>query len=220
MDNPNYCRTQPCNNCPYRKDAPVKHWSILEFKDLVASENNYIGKVYGCHKADGHVCVGWLMNQDKRAFPSIALRMSLSEAKITREYLDKLSCKSEMFASVKEMCIANYKHLNKLFKNRPTVGININTMAKIYIIGNIEKGIIEIDADLENVSHDGYLELSPQIRQEYKFLQYRLHKKEWSTDLNSAKIQANKNVKSTIKRLQSQIIKISAEIEKLKNTKF
>lgn len=75
-------------------------------------------------------------------------------------------------------------------------------MAKIYIIGNIEKGIIEIDADLENVSHDGYLELSPQIRQEYKFLQYRLHKKEWSTDLNSAKIQANKNVKSTIKRLQ------------------
>lgn len=107
-----YCRTQPCNNCPYRLDAPLQHWSIDEFKDLMASDNDYMGKVYGCHKNDGHVCVGWLMNQDKRRLPSIALRISLSTNKVTREYLDKLHCKSGLFESIEEMAVANFPEIN------------------------------------------------------------------------------------------------------------
>ena len=32
--------TQPCSNCPYRKDAPVKHWHKTELA------NKYKGTAY------------------------------------------------------------------------------------------------------------------------------------------------------------------------------
>lgn len=103
----------PCNNCPYLKSAPRQHWSIEEFKDLIASDNDYFGKVYGCHKNDGSVCVGWLINQDDRRLPSIALRMALSNNKVSMEYLDNLSRKKEMFKTIKEMSEANYPELKQ-----------------------------------------------------------------------------------------------------------
>lgn len=104
-------KKQPCNNCPYRKDAPLRYWSILEFAQLLKSEREQLGTVYGCHKKDDHVCVGWLMNQDERGFPSIALRVALMKHKVSREYLDSLSCPSEMFRTVGAMCKANYSSL-------------------------------------------------------------------------------------------------------------
>lgn len=106
-----YYKKQPCNNCPYRLDAPTAYWSIEEFKQLLASEDLQLGSVYGCHKKDGHVCVGWLMDQDKRNFPSIMLRISLSKNNVTREYLDSLSCIGGLYESVDEMCEANYPEL-------------------------------------------------------------------------------------------------------------
>jgi hypothetical protein len=101
------CKT-PCKNCPYRKDAPLQLWSVEEFKDLAENDSNYMGKVYGCHKKNGSVCVGWLMDQDKRYFPSIALRLSLAKNNITRVYLDALRCKSPLYSSIQEMSAANY----------------------------------------------------------------------------------------------------------------
>lgn len=112
MPTKQYCKTSPCKNCPYRKDAPLRHWSIEEFKDLLAKEMDYFGSVYNCHKQDGTICTGWLMNQDKRRFPSIALRLSLSKNKIDRSILDKLHFKSEMYDTVEEMCYTNYPELN------------------------------------------------------------------------------------------------------------
>jgi hypothetical protein len=106
-----YTKRQPCNNCPYRKDAPLAHWSIEEFKQLLEWEDSQLGTVYGCHKKDGSVCIGWLMNQDERDFPSIMLRISLSRHGITREYLDSLTCPSERFDTVQEMCAANFPEL-------------------------------------------------------------------------------------------------------------
>jgi hypothetical protein len=82
--------TTPCNNCPYRKDAPLQHWSEDEFKDLIKNDGDYMGTVYGCHKNNGTVCVGWLINQDERGFPSIALRLKLSKDKVSHAYLNKL----------------------------------------------------------------------------------------------------------------------------------
>jgi Family of unknown function (DUF6283) len=114
---PDYCRTQPCNNCPYRLDAPLQYWSIDEFIDLVKSDSDYMGKVYGCHKNDGHVCVGWLIDQDNRNFPSIALRISLSANKVTREFLDKLHCKTGLFKNIKEMANANFEELKDTLPN-------------------------------------------------------------------------------------------------------
>lgn len=108
-------RKSPCNNCPYRKDAPRRHWSIEEFRDLMIKDADYMGVTYGCHKKDDHVCVGWLMDQDKRGFPSLVLRMTLSKLRIDRTYLDNLASPSEMFKSIREMAIANFQIL-KIFK--------------------------------------------------------------------------------------------------------
>lgn len=106
--NNSYKKRTPCNNCPYRKDAPLAHWSVEEFKHLMETEKDQLGTVYGCHKNDGSVCIGWLMNQDERDFPSIALRISLSANNIDRKYLDSLHCNVPRFASVEEMCKANF----------------------------------------------------------------------------------------------------------------
>lgn len=106
-----YTRKNPCNDCPYRKDAPLMKWSIEEFKDLIQKDNDYFGSIYGCHKKDGHICVGWLADQDNRNFPSIALRMSLSKNNINRVYLDSIHGK-EMYSSIQEMSTANYPEIN------------------------------------------------------------------------------------------------------------
>lgn len=109
----NFTRYQPCNDCPYRKDAPLQKWSVEEFKRLVEMDGDQFGSTYGCHKKDDHVCVGWLIDQDRRFFPSISLRFHLAKNNITREYLDRLKSPSELYTSIKEMCIANYP---KFFK--------------------------------------------------------------------------------------------------------
>lgn len=98
----------PCNNCPYRKDAPLKLWHKSEYEKLERSESDNWGCVYGCHKNNGSVCVGWLMNQERRNFPSLALRLKMIKQNITKEFLDSLHCVSEMYASVKDMIQANY----------------------------------------------------------------------------------------------------------------
>lgn len=103
-----FCKTTPCANCPYRKDAPLALWSVDEFKALLDSDKDTIGTVYQCHKKDGNVCVGWLINQNNRRLPSIALRLQLSKQNITREYLDQLHCKTPMFDTIEEMCQANF----------------------------------------------------------------------------------------------------------------
>lgn len=102
----------PCNNCPYRKDAPLKHWSRDEFTKLLNTEKALMGSVFGCHKNNGTVCKGWLMDQDKRNFPSISLRLELARQKITREYLDSLHYKGPLFESARDMCTANYPELS------------------------------------------------------------------------------------------------------------
>ena len=104
----------PCKLCPYRMDAPLAHWSIEEFKDLILKDNDYMGTVYGCHKKDNTVCRGWLMDQDNRHLPSIYLRLELSRQGITRQYLDQLSCKSAWFENIEEMACANFPELKSI----------------------------------------------------------------------------------------------------------
>jgi hypothetical protein len=106
-----YCKKQPCSRCPYRKDVKLAHWNVEEYKDLLKNENSMLGAVYGCHKKDGTVCTGWIMNQDKNRFPSIMLRISLTKNNITREFLDSLTCPVEMYDTVQEMAKSNYPEL-------------------------------------------------------------------------------------------------------------
>ena len=105
--------TQPCGNCPYRTDAPVKHWHKSEFKKLLETENDAMGATYNCHKNNGSVCVGWLMKQDENRLPSIMLRVALSANKITREYMDSLHSPAPLFKDVKTMIKANFPELLK-----------------------------------------------------------------------------------------------------------
>lgn len=111
--------TQPCGNCPYRTDAPVKHWHKEEFKHLLEMENDQMGTTYLCHKNNGSICVGWLMKQDENRLPSIMLRISLSKHNVTREYLDSLHSPAPLFKDVKTMIKANFPELLKL-KNKIT----------------------------------------------------------------------------------------------------
>lgn len=106
-----YKGNTPCNNCPYRKDSKLQLWSKEEFQYLLKMEADQLGGVYHCHKNNGTVCRGWLINQDKRNFPSIMLRVSLSKNNITRAYLDKLTCPVPMFETVEEMCYSNFPEL-------------------------------------------------------------------------------------------------------------
>ena len=108
--------TQPCSNCPYRTDSPLKLWHISEYEKLLAKENEYLGSVYNCHKNNGSICIGWLMKQDENRFPSIMLRILLSKHNITRKYLDSLHSPAKLYKNVKAMIKANYPKLLKKVK--------------------------------------------------------------------------------------------------------
>jgi hypothetical protein len=105
--------TKPCTNCPYRTDASVQHWHKEHFEDLLKSESDYLGKIYLCHKNNGSACIGWLMDQDKNNFPSIALRIKLTTERVGRKYLDKLKSPVKMYASITKMVKANFPELIK-----------------------------------------------------------------------------------------------------------
>src|ERR1700755_2439595 len=90
---------RPCRSCPYRKDAPVKLWAEDEFDKVLAGEADLLGSVFLCHRNHGGVCVGFLMDQDKRGHPSIALRISLIRHDVTRAYLDSLNSPTPLYPS-------------------------------------------------------------------------------------------------------------------------
>jgi hypothetical protein len=102
---------KPCANCPYRTDAPVAHWHRDEFKKVLEAETSELGAVFLCHKNTGGVCVGFLMDQDRRNHPSIMLRIEFSRHDVTREYLDRLRCPAPLYPDVNAMVRANFPEL-------------------------------------------------------------------------------------------------------------
>lgn len=114
----NFCKKQPCANCPYRTDSPLAHWSIEEFKDLLKNETKELGVVYDCHKKDGKMCTGFVINQREHNLPSIQLRLALMVRNVTSEQLEALNSPVPMYNSIEEMCKANYP---KEFKKLKTI---------------------------------------------------------------------------------------------------
>lgn len=117
-----FSNNKPCGTCPYRKDAPRRLWARDEFEDLLANENSELGTVYLCHKKNGCVCVGWLIEQDRRGLPSIALRLALLRHGIDRHYLDSLDSTARLFNNIEEMVRANFPDALLKFQrnnNRP-----------------------------------------------------------------------------------------------------
>jgi hypothetical protein len=108
--------TRPCENCPYRKDAPLKLWHPNEFLRVLLNENprNGVGTVFACHKqaelppAKRGFCAGWALDQKKRDFPSIAMRLALNRLPNPQAYIDSLNAKGlKLFRTVYSMCRAN-----------------------------------------------------------------------------------------------------------------
>lgn len=105
---------RPCENCPYRIDAPRKLWHRTEFENVLAAEVSDLGTIFSCHKEVAlppekrGFCAGWLLDQKKRAVPSIALRLSLMKDADSGPALDAVNGKGlRLFKTVEAMCAAN-----------------------------------------------------------------------------------------------------------------
>lgn len=105
---------EPCESCPYRRDAKLEHWDPIEFETLLANNaNEMYGPVYGCHGskklAEGPtVCGGWLLDQKRRGLPAIQLRLTLMKNPEAVTALEEVNDGGhELYDSIQEMCEDN-----------------------------------------------------------------------------------------------------------------
>src|SRR5688572_26184695 len=106
--------TRPCDNCPYRMDAPRRHWDRAEFVGVLEAERSQFGTVYACHKqrdlapSERGFCAGWALDQRKRGVPSVALRILLiRSAEASAAFNAITDGGARMFRTVTAMCRAN-----------------------------------------------------------------------------------------------------------------
>ena len=76
------CRLQPCDTCPYRKDAPSGLWAAHEYEklreyDLPTGEQPPMA--FHCHTSPDFLCNGWAIvhgSQAKRGYEALGLRFA------------------------------------------------------------------------------------------------------------------------------------------------
>lgn len=108
---------EPCQSCPYRKDARLKFWDEVEFATLLSNDaDEFGGAVYGCHQTrklpEPSVCGGWLLDQQRRGVPSIQLRLALIHNEGAGQCLSEISDGGhKLYASIKAMVRANFPRL-------------------------------------------------------------------------------------------------------------
>ena len=108
-------RSEPCESCPYRLDAPRRLWHPEEFRNLLRQEADPLnGTVFGCHEGrklphDEHrMCVGWLIHQKRNGTPSIQLRLQMIKNEALGELYGRIDEKRPgLFRTLKSMCRAN-----------------------------------------------------------------------------------------------------------------
>jgi hypothetical protein len=107
-------RDQPCASCPYRRDARLEFWHPTEFLNLLSSERDQMGTVFGCHEGvklhpkERSLCIGWLIDQRERGVPSIRLRMLLMQDQEAVALLERANADGmELYTSIESMCRAN-----------------------------------------------------------------------------------------------------------------
>lgn len=105
---PLFCGDHPCSSCPYRVDAKRQLWAVEEFERLLEKDRDLLGAIYRCHKNDGSICRGWLINQRERNFPSVALQINLGTKDISDDYIDGLYSPAPLFETIEAMIQANY----------------------------------------------------------------------------------------------------------------
>ena len=100
---------EPCGSCPYRKDSTLRLWHKSEFENLLAHDADEMnGHVFGCHRfrmnpKASDICAGWFLDQQRRNFPSIRLRILLA----TRKFPTVTDGCHELYSTMKIMCREN-----------------------------------------------------------------------------------------------------------------
>jgi hypothetical protein len=106
----------PCGSCPYRVDAPLRLWAPIEFMNLLSHDADELnGGVFLCHRhirdpqgPNRELCAGWLLDQKRRGFPSIQLRLLLMTRKEIIEQVEAVTDGGfEIYDSIAAMCEAN-----------------------------------------------------------------------------------------------------------------
>ncbi len=109
--------SHPCGSCPYRRDSSPELWHVSEFDNLKMHDDDPInGKTFGCHRfrksdrksPDIEFCAGWVLDQRRRRYPSIMLRLAIFRHEGLMEKLQAVTDGGfELYDSIAEMCEAN-----------------------------------------------------------------------------------------------------------------
>jgi len=111
-------RREPCQNCPFRREATLAHWHPTEYVKLERMERSegVFGEstLFNCHKdrrkpaSDQQICVGWLQDQRRKGVPSLALRLKLiSDEEASGQFKGMSDDVSGNYGSVRELLDAN-----------------------------------------------------------------------------------------------------------------
>jgi uncharacterized protein DUF6283 len=100
----------PCNNCPWRRDAPVEHWDPDHFRSIWRNCQDDGQHVMLCHKAGSLpeeaqgtvVCQGWVRVMGTQA---VGVRVALMQKRVTPDELEGGT--EGLFDSFEEMMVAN-----------------------------------------------------------------------------------------------------------------
>lgn len=110
---------EPCASCPYRKDVPRETWHRSEFENLLANDADTMdGGTFGCHKyrhrpkEELRLCVGWFLDQHRRGYPSIRLRVlgMVGGDEAQTFSLEVNDGGFDLYETLEEMCAANDAH--------------------------------------------------------------------------------------------------------------
>lgn len=109
-----FIQTSPCLTCPYRQDVRLGLWDPQHFVDVLRNDHP-MGALWGCHKyARKQVqgfCAGWLLDQRRRNYPSLQLRVRMLDDVFAQQVAETLTDAGlELFPSIKDMCMANLTH--------------------------------------------------------------------------------------------------------------
>lgn len=100
----------PCNSCPYRRDVKTRIWAREEFERLLGNDADPMrGSLYMCHRfirdpEHGDICAGWFLDQKRRGFPSIQLRMHMIRGRYEPVVV---SGGHPLYRTLRAMCRAN-----------------------------------------------------------------------------------------------------------------
>lgn len=97
-------RVRPCDNCPWRKDAPPGEFPAERYRRLAASAYDLSSVLFACHKSlDGRevTCAGFLA---RGADHNLAVRLSYSTGRL--EGIDR-SGGADLYEDYRALAIAN-----------------------------------------------------------------------------------------------------------------